>query len=234
MTRQLLLLSNSTEHGGGYLDHAWDAIREALADVRELVFIPFALHDHEAYTARVRARFEGSGITVKRLPADATASLILASAPAVFIGGGNTFRLLETLQRTNSLGGLRRRGTSGMVYIGASAGTNVAAPTIRTTNDMPIVQPPTFDALSLVPFQINPHYFDPDPSSTHMGETRDQRLLEYLEENDRPVLGLREGAWLRVVGDECRLGGVKGGRLFRRGLAPEDFESGANLSFLLS
>jgi dipeptidase E len=234
MTRQLLLLSNSTPHGGGYLDHAWETIRELLADVRELVFVPFALQDHESYTARVRARFDGTGISVRKLPADATASVILAAAPAVFVGGGNTFRLLEALQRFSALGGLRRRAAAGMPYIGASAGTNIAAPTIRTTNDMPIVQPAGFDALGLVPFQINPHYQDADPSSTHMGETREQRLTEYLEENERPVIGLREGAWLRVRGDECRLEGTRGARLFRRGLAPEELEPGTNLSFLLA
>jgi dipeptidase E len=234
MTRQLLLLSNSTPHGGGYLDHAWDAIRDMLGETRELVFVPFALHDHEGYTARVRARFESSGIAVRRLPADSTASVILAAAPAVFVGGGNTFRLLDTLQRTGALGVLRRRGTSGLLYVGASAGTNVASPTIRTTNDMPIVQPNTFDALSLVPFQINPHYLDAEPATTYMGETREQRLLEYLEENTRPVIGLREGAWLRVRGDECRLEGTRGARLFRVGLAPEEYEPGSNLSFLLN
>lgn len=234
MSRQLLLLSNSTPHGGGYLDHAWEAIRDILGEVRELIFVPFALQDHEGYTARVRARFEGSGIGVKRLPADATASVILAAAPAVFVGGGNTFRLLDTLQRIGALGVLRRRGTGGLAYIGASAGTNVAAPSIRTTNDMPIVQPNTFDALSLVPFQINPHYVDADTSSTHMGETREQRLMEYLEENTRPVIGLREGSWLRVRGDECTLEGTRGARLFRVGLAPEDYAVGSNLSFLLA
>jgi dipeptidase E len=233
VSRRLLLLSNSTQHGSGYLDHAWDAVLEVLGDARELIFVPFALHDHEAYTARVKARFEGTGINVRRLPADATAPVILAAAPAVFVGGGNTFRLLEALQRTGTLGGLRRRATSGMPYVAASAGTNVAAPTIKTTNDMPIVQPPSFDALGLVPFQINPHYLDARPSASHMGETREQRLTEYLEENERPVIGLREGSWLRVDGDRCRLEGTADARLFRRGLPPEEYAPGSDLSFLL-
>ena len=120
-----------------------------------------------------------------------------------------------------------------MPYLGASAGTNIAAPTIRTTNDMPIVQPATFDALGLVPFQINPHYLDADPASRHMGETREERLREYLEENEAPVLGLREGAWLRVEGEAATLGGANGARLFRRGAEPVELPPGADLSAAL-
>src|SRR6185295_14640441 len=119
-----------------------------------------------------------------------------AAAEAVSVGGGNTFRLLDTLQRSGLLGPLRLRVLAGMPYVGASAGTNIAAPTIKTTNDMPIVQPASFEALDLLPFQINPHYLDADPASPHMGETREERLREYLEENQAPVVGLREGAWL--------------------------------------
>jgi dipeptidase E len=131
----------------------------------------------------------------------------LEGAQAVFVGGGNTFRLLKTLQDTGLLQTLAERAREGMLYLGASAGTNIAAPTIRTTNDMPIVQPRSFDALGLVPFQINPHYLDADPAMRHMGETREERLREFLEENDRVVVGLREGAWLRVEGARLRLEG---------------------------
>jgi dipeptidase E len=122
---------------------------------------------------------------------------------------------------------------AGMPYLGASAGTNIAAPTIKTTNDMPIVQPPSFSALGLVPFQINPHYLDADPSSRHMGETREERLREFLEENDAPVLALREGAWLRVEGDRASLEGASGARIFRRGAEPEEVAPGAALDHLL-
>jgi dipeptidase E len=120
-----------------------------------------------------------------------------------------------------------------MPYLGASAGTNVTAPTIKTTNDMPIVQPASFDALGLVPFQINPHYVDADPASRHMGETREDRLREFLEENDVPVVGLREGAWLRVNGAAGELGGRTGARLFRRDRPPEELAPGAALDALL-
>ncbi len=233
MTIRLLLLSNSTQHGQGYLDHAMPAIRDSLGTVRRLVFIPFALHDREGYTARVRARFEKEGIEVEGLRPDAAAAPALEGAEAVFVGGGNTFRLLDTLQRTGLLDVLRRRARAGAPYLGASAGTNVAAPTIKTTNDMPIVQPSSFTALGLVPFQINPHYLDPDPASRHMGETREERLREFLEENDAVVVAMREGAWLRIEGASARLGGVRGARIFRRGREPEEVTPGASLAALL-
>ena len=136
----------------------------------------------------------------------------LADADAVFVGGGNTFRLLRTLQRTGHLDALRARVRSGLPYMGASAGTNIAAPTIRTTNDMPIVQPPCFDALGLVPFQINPHYIDADPGSRHMGETREERLREYLEENDDAgASASARASWLRREGASLRLEGRQRG-----------------------
>jgi dipeptidase E len=230
---RLVLLSNSTEHGRGYLDHAWAAVSALLGDVRELLFVPFALRDHEAYTAKVRARFLSPGISVRALPADASAPDIVEQAQAVFVGGGNTFRLLQGLQRTQALPVLRRRVLAGLPYLGASAGTNIAAPTIRTTNDMPIVEPAGFEALGLVPFQINPHYVDAPAGSTHMGETREQRLLEYLEENERAVLGLREGAWLTVENGRCQLEGPSGARLFRGGTPPAQLEGGTDLTFLM-
>ena len=229
----LLLLSNSTEHGRGYLDHAMPAIRDLLGPVRRLVFVPFALREREAYTARVRARFEKESVDVQGLGPDGEEAPVLHGAEAVFVGGGNTFRLLDTLQRTGLLDALRRRARGGVPYLGASAGTNIAAPTIKTTNDMPIVQPASFDALGLVPFQINPHYVDPDPSSRHMGETREERIREFLEENDAAVVALREGAWLRIEGAGARLGGLRGARIFRRGREPEEVAPGAALDALL-
>jgi dipeptidase E len=217
--KRLLLLSNSTQFGKGYLDHAMEAIRTFLGPTRRLAFVPFALRAHAAYTEKVRERFAKEGIEVAGPDA-------LASAEAVFVGGGNTFRLLDHLQRTGLLEVLRLRAEQGMPYLGASAGTNIAAPTIKTTNDMPILEPKSFTALGLVPFQINPHYVDPDRSSTHMGETRQERLLEYLEENDTPVVALREGTWLEVEGDSVTLKGASTARLFRRGRESEDVPPG--------
>jgi dipeptidase E len=232
--RRLFLLSNSTQHGHGYLDHAIDEIDGFLGPVRRLLFVPFALRDRAGYTAKFRQRLATIGVAVDELVADRGAREQIADAEAVFTGGGNTFRLLEAMQENGLLTPLRERALAGVPYLGASAGINLAGPTIRTTNDMPIVEPPSFDALGLVPFQINPHYLDADPGSSHMGETREQRLVEFLEENDRVVVGLREGGWIRVEGEQGRLGGSKGARIFRRGAAPEERAVGAALDDLLA
>ena len=229
MPPRLLLLSNSTNHGQGYLDHAMEAIREFLGPARRLAFVPFALKDQQAYAGKARERFAREGFEMSALDEGEGGRTALGSAEAVFVGGGNTFRLLHALQRSGLLEALRGRVERGLPYLGASAGTNVAAPTIMTTNDMPIVQPASFAALGLVPFQINPHYLDPDPGSRHMGETREDRLREYLEENDRLVVGLREGTWLRVEGPSVRLEGPRGARLFRRGQEPEEVAAGTSL-----
>lgn len=149
------------------------------------------------------------------------------------VGGGNAFRLLAAVQRLGLVDVIRRRVAEGMPYVGSSAGTNLACPTIRTTNDMPIVQPRTLSALGLVPFQINPHYPSDEPTPGQPGETRDQRLTEFLDENDVPVLGLREGSWLQVTGPTATVGGVSGGRLFRRSRPPCHQPPGTDVSNLL-
>jgi dipeptidase E len=150
-------------------------------------------------------------------------------AEVVFIGGGNTFRLLKALYDFGVLDPIRKRVNEGMPYIGSSAGSNVAGPTIKTTKDMPIVQPPSFDALGLVPFQISPHFLDPDPNSKHMGETQEERILQFLEENDTPVAGLREGAMVRVDDGATFLKGSSGARIFRKDLEPVETLPGARL-----
>jgi dipeptidase E len=226
MSLRLLLLSNSTNHGRGYLEHAWPTVQGFFTGARRIAFVPFALADHAAYLAKARVPFAGVGIEVLGLTPDARGLSRLAEVDGVFVGGGNTFRLLRALQDSGLLEGLVRRARDGMPYMGASAGTNVATPSLKTTNDMPIVQPRSFEALNLVPFQINPHYIDPDPATRHMGETRDERLREFHEENTAPVVGLREGAWLEVTGGELRLEGENGARLFRRGEAPQELTAG--------
>jgi len=145
----------------------------------------------------------------------------------------SSFRLLQALGRLRVLDAIGRAVRQGVPYLGASAGSNVACPTIRTTNDMPIVEVPSLSALGLIPFQLNPHYLDPDPGFAHQGETRQQRIEEFLEENDVPVLGLREGTWLRVTGAQAALSGASTGRLFRRGVPPANVPAGTDLSFLL-
>jgi dipeptidase E len=231
---ELLLLSNSRTHGRPFLEHALEEVRGFLADGKRLVFVPFALKDHDGYTAVVAEALRPLGVEVVGAHTAADPRDLVRDAGAVFVGGGNTFRLLAALGRTGLLDVIRERVQGGTLrYMGSSAGTNMAAPTIRTTNDMPIVEPDSFEALGLVPFQINPHFLDADPGSTHMGETREQRLTEFLEENDVPVLGMREGAWLRVSAGRARLGGTTGARLFTRGAEPREMEPDADLSFLL-
>ena len=201
----LLLLSNSTNHGSGYLEHALDTVTAFLGD--SVLFLPYALADYDAYTAQPRRALEARGITVSGLHEHAHPRAALEAADAVFVGGGNSFRLLKTLQALELVDPLRARVRDGMPYMGASAGTNISSPTIRTTNDMPIVEPDSFQALGLVPFQINPHYLDADPTGKHGGETRELRIRQFLEENDLPVLGLREGTWLSVDGGAAVIGG---------------------------
>jgi dipeptidase E len=230
--KRLLLLSNSTNFGAAYLDHAMEAILRFLGPARRVAFVPFALEDQARYAARVRERFEREGIDVVRVTEDGSAA-DLESAGAVFVGGGNTFRLLGLLRSTGVLDALGRLAAGGMPYLGSSAGTNIAAPTIKTTNDMPIVDPRGFEALGLVPFQINPHYIDPDDGSRHMGETREERLREYLEENETPVIGLREGSWLHLEGASLRLEGATPARVFRRGELPKEVSPGSALDWLL-
>ena len=231
--RRLLLFSNSTNHGEGYLDSALPEMLDFLGAVRTILFVPFALHDRSAYAAAFRARLAQVEVEVEEATADLSGRRRIESAAAVFVGGGNTFRLLKTLQDGPLVQPLRDRALLGMPYLGASAGINIAGPTIRTTNDMPIVEPRDFEALGLVPFQINPHYLDPEPGSTHMGETRAQRLAEFHEENATAVVGLREGAWIRVEGEKASLGGRRGARIFRSGEDAEERASGAALTDLL-
>lgn len=221
---RLLLISSSNVHGYGFLDHAEPDIRAFLGGRRRVVFAPFAMKDRDAYTARVAERLGRMDIETTQLRHGAQD---LDGADAVFVGGGNTFRLLNALYERNLVLEIQERVRSGaLLYIGSSAGTNIAAPTIKTTNDMPIIEPPSFDALGLVPFQINPHYLDPDPNSTHKGETREDRIREFLEENETPVIGLREGTALLVDGNSVTLLGEKSARLFRRGEAAVEMESG--------
>src|SRR5437588_450080 len=207
---RLLLISSSNVHGYGFLDHPEPEIRRLLAGRKRVAFVPFAAHDHEAYTAKVSERFGRMGFDIVRFDAE---------ADAIFVGGGNTFRLLKTLYDRNLLSVIRDRVRGGMRYIGSSAGSVITAPTIRTTNDMPIVEPPSLASLSLVSFQLNCHYLDPDPNSTHKGETRDLRIAEFHEENTTPVVGLREGTMLWVQNKSSTLLGLKPARIFRRGQA---------------
>ena len=220
MARKLVLLSTSTVFGTRYLEHAFTDLRDALGNATSVLFIPHALQDRDGYAAKARAAFGEMGYGLDSLHEAKDPLRAIERAEALFCGGGNTFRLLKAVQEMGALPLIRRRVAEGIVYSGASAGSNLACPTIRTTNDMPIVQPSSFDALGLVSFQINPHYVDPLPASQHMGETRETRIREFHEENEAPVVGLREGAILRVDGESVLVKGAAGARIFRRGQDP--------------
>ncbi|MBL7995031.1 dipeptidase PepE [bacterium] len=230
---RLLLISNSTNYGGGFLDHCADEIKNFLGPIKSILFVPYALNDLDGYAAKTRERYVKMGIEVRSIHEFKNPTEGVKSASAIHIGGGNTFRLLKRMYDERIITAIREKVKNGMPYIGASAGTNVATVSIKTTNDMPIAYPPTFDALGLVPFNINPHYIDPDPNSTHQGETREQRINEFHEMNDTVVVGLREGAWLRIEGASVMLGGINGAKIFKKNEVPSEFEPGANLDFLL-
>jgi dipeptidase E len=231
-TKRLLLISNSTLYGSGYLDHAETEIRSFLGDVKRVLFVPYALFDRDKYAATAQARFQNMGYGLTSIHTASDPVQAVSETDAIFIGGGNTFRLLKALYDHELPGPIRERVARGMPYIGSSAGSNVAGPTIKTTNDMPIVQPPSFDALGLVSFQINPHYLDAVPNSTHMGETREERIMQFHEENDTPVIGLREGAMLRIENGKTILRGSSGARIFRKGVEPQEVTPSAHLDLI--
>src|SRR5947207_12576411 len=226
---RILLISNSTVHGRGYLDHVENEIRDFLGAARNILFFPFALHDRDGYAAKATARFAAWGYEMTSAHNATDPDKTVSEAGAIFIGGGNTFRLVKALQDLGFIDPIRRRVRDGAPSIGSSAGSNVAGPTIKTTKDMPIVQPRSFDSLGLVPFQISPHFQDPDPNSTHMGETQEERILQFLEEDKTPVVGIREGAWLVCENSAVTLKGDAGARIFRRGEAPVEAKPGDNI-----
>jgi dipeptidase E len=232
---RLLLLSSSHQYGYGYLEHAAAPIAAFLGDgVQRVTFVPYALADWDGYADAANTAFKLFGYELESLHSAGSALQAVSDAQAFFVGGGNTFRLLMALQDMELLAAIADRARSGVPYMGASAGSNIACPTIKTTNDMPIVQPRDFHALDLLPFQINAHYLDPDPDSKHQGETREQRIAEFHEENTVPVLGLREGTWLHREGACLTLHGATGARLFQRGEAPREISKGTDLSTMLT
>ena len=230
---RLLLISNSTLYGRGYLDHVEAEIKDFLGRVSRTVFIPFAVHDRRAYAEKAQQRFGSMGLELTSIHDVSNMERAIEKADAIFVGGGNTFRLLKNLYDCDLIASIRERVAAGTPYIGSSAGSIVACPTLKTTKDMPVVQPPSFDALRLVPFQISPHYLDPDPSSTHMGETQEERITQFLEENPETVVGLREGSLLLVQDGVATLKGQNTARIFRRDEEPVEVSPGSGISELL-
>jgi len=233
---RLLLLSNSKNPGQGYLQHAETMIREFFAaGVRTALFVPYAAVrvSYDEFTATAGRRFDDFGCRLVPVHTHRDPAAAVASAEAVVVGGGNTWHLLQALHQTGLLEAIRGRAEQGMPYLGWSAGANVAGPTIRTTNDMPIVEPPTFAALGLVPFQLNPHYTE-ERIPNHGGETRVERLLEFVAANPSiPVVGLREGSALRVEGSSLTLLGPHPAKVYVGGREPTEYPPGPSLQFLM-
>lgn len=231
---KLLLISNSTNAGEEYLRYPLPEIGRFLDGVHEIVFVPYAAvtFSYADYEKKVQARFAELGIRVRSVHRAKDPAALVRGAEAICVGGGNTFALAKKMQEQQLMGAIRRRIAAGVPYVGWSAGSNVACPTISTTNDMPIVQPESFDAIGAVKFQINPHYLDANPAG-HAGETREQRILEYIEANPRRwVVGLREGSMLRLTDEGLTLIG-RPLRLFKKGEPIRELQPGEDLSFLL-
>ena len=231
----LLLISNSTNAGEAYLKYPIAEIQKTLAGVTEVVFIPYAAvtFSYEEYERKVQERFDEIGIKVRSVHRALNKRNFVRHAQAIVIGGGNTFALLKKMQEEDLLDVIFRRVRAGVPYVGWSAGSNVTCPTICTTNDMPIVEPQSFRAIGLVPFQINPHYLDANPAG-HAGETREQRILEYLEANrSRYVVGLREGCMIRIEGESIELIGSPTIRIFKKGIETYEVKPGDDISFLV-
>lgn len=232
--KNILLASTSTLFGGQYLEYLKNEVRELFEDVKEIVFIPYARPSgisHNDYTKKVSDYFEQLNIQVKGLHTFNNPVEAIQNAEGIFTGGGNTFLLTKTLHNLSLMNVIKAKAEQSTPYMGASAGTNIAGMNMRTTNDMPIVYPSSFDTMGLVPFNINPHYLDPDPHSTHNGETRETRLLEFLTQNNIPVVGLREGSWIRVKGSSIHLQGSLTARIFEQNKSPYELPPGSSLKF---
>lgn len=230
----MIIASTSTVYGSGFLEYLLPELTSFFKNVDELLFIPYARPSgisYDVYTQKVSGFFEKLNISVKGIHEFDNSKVAIQNAQAVFTGGGNTFELVNQLYKNNIITVLQEVIDKGIPYLGTSAGSNVCGVSMMNTNDMPIVYPPSFKTLGCFPFNINAHYLDADENSTHMGETRETRINEFHVFNDTPVLGLREGSWLRINGDEIVLKGNLSARLFQQGKKAIEIESGAELNF---
>jgi dipeptidase E len=233
--KKALIASTSTVFGGTFLDYLLPTITEHFASVSNLIFIPFARPggiSHDEYTEKVKPFFKQLNIEVKGIHQFENPIEAIQNAEAIFTGGGNTFVLVDMLYKYNLLDAIQKAVESGTPYLGTSAGSNICGLTMNTTNDMPIVYPPSLRTLGLVSFNLNPHYLDPIEGLQHMGETRETRIREFHQYNPQSVLGLREGSWLEVLGNKITLKGDLPARLFQQGKEPIELETGTDLSNL--
>jgi len=230
--KNIILASTSTLYGGGYLEYLLPELEAHFKDCNEILFVPFARPggiSHDDYTSRVREAFSKIGKNVTGLHLAADPIEAVQKAEGIFTGGGNTFVLVSQLYKYGLMNVMADTVKNGTPYLGSSAGSNIAGISMQTTNDMPIVYPPDFRTMGLIPFNLNPHYIDADQQSKHMGETRETRIKEFHAYNDIPVLGLREGSWLDIRGEKITLKGTLSARLFRKGFEAVELEPGNDL-----
>lgn len=233
--KNIIIASTSTLHGGEYLDYLLPELQSFFSNVKELLFIPYARPSgisHDDYTKKVSEAFAKININVKGIHEFENPIEALEKAQGIFTGGGNTFLLVSQLYKNNVIDTLKKVVKNGIPYLGTSAGSNICGLTMSTTNDMPIVYPPSFRTLGFVSFNINPHYLDPIEGSTHMGETRETRINEFHHFNPQPVVGLREGSWLEVKGDSVKLKGTLTARIFKRNQTPFEVDPETELNEL--
>ncbi|MFN3968011.1 dipeptidase PepE [Flavobacterium sp.] len=233
--KKLIIASTSTVHGGSYLDYLLPVLENHFKDCQEILFIPYARPggiSHDDYTENVRLAFAKINKKVKGLHEFDNPTTAIKNAEGIFTGGGNTFLLVSQLYTNNVMDILAQTVEKGTPYLGSSAGSNITGLTMQTTNDMPIIYPPSFKTLGLIPFNLNPHYLDPDMSSKHMGETRETRIKEFHAFNTAPVLGLREGSWLEITGEKIILKGSLTARLFQQNKSPEELTPETDLAYL--
>ena len=233
--KHALLASTSTLYGQNYLAYLLPEISGLFQKCKEIIFIPYARPggvSHENYTELVKKTFKDMAFKVRGLHEFKDPKKALSEGEGIFIGGGNTFVLVDKLYRNVLMELLREKILNGTPYLGTSAGTNICGLTMQTTNDMPIVYPPSFKTLGIVPFNLNPHYLDPDKNSTHKGETRETRIAEFHSINTHPVVGLREGSWLDVKAEEIILRGSLSARIFKAGEEPYELNTNSNLTEL--
>lgn len=233
--KNIIIASTSTIHGSEFLEYLLDDLKQFFRKTNNILFIPYARPSgisYDAYTEKTRLTFKKIDKNIKGIHEFENPVKAIQDAKGIFVGGGNTFVLVNQLYKNNLISELQRVVNNGTPYLGTSAGSNICGLTLNTTNDMPIVYPPSFKTLSLVPFNINPHYLDPDPTSKHMGETRETRIQEFHKFNTQPVIGLREGSFLHVFGEHITLKGEHAARVFEQNKVPYELDSNSDLSHL--
>ena len=233
--KSIIIASTSTIHGSGYLEYLLDELSLHFKNANEILFVPYARPggiSHNDYTEIASKAFKKIGKTLVGLHEFENTKDAIHNAEGIFVGGGNTFVLVSQLYKNDVLSDLKNAVSDGTPYLGTSAGSNICGLTMQTTNDMPIVYPPSFKTLGLVPFNINPHYLDPISGSTHMGETRETRIKEFHAYNTQPVIGLREGSWIEVKGDKLTLKGTLDARVFKYGKISYEIKTDTDLGFL--